>query len=120
MTNLKTLLSSADPLRDEPPLAAGDARAMRARMLAAIETLPVRFFPAALQVAALVAVTLVVGAIAGQRLSVGDATRQQAAGDAAGARPGGGERRQVQFATPGGTRIIWTIDPDFQLKEVMP
>jgi hypothetical protein len=27
------------------------------------------------------------------------------------------ERRQLQFATPGGTRIIWTFDPDFNLKE---
>jgi hypothetical protein len=33
---------------------------------------------------------------------------------------GGGERRQVQFSTPGGTRIIWTIDPDFTLHEVRP
>ena len=25
------------------------------------------------------------------------------------------ERRTVQFTAPGGTRIIWTLDPDFQL-----
>lgn len=31
-----------------------------------------------------------------------------------------GERRQVQFATPGGTRIIWEINPDFALKEMVP
>jgi hypothetical protein len=31
-----------------------------------------------------------------------------------------GERRQVQFATPGGTRIIWTLDPEFKLPEVVP
>lgn len=23
--------------------------------------------------------------------------------------------RQVQYATPGGTRIIWTLDPDFHM-----
>jgi hypothetical protein len=34
--------------------------------------------------------------------------------------PDAGERRQVQFATPGGTRIIWTIDPEFRLSEVIP
>ena len=28
-----------------------------------------------------------------------------------------GERRQLQFATPGGTRIIWTFDSEFTLKE---
>ena len=33
--------------------------------------------------------------------------------------PDAGERRQVQFSTPGGTRIIWTIDPKFQLNEVI-
>jgi|SRR5687768_5256870 len=32
----------------------------------------------------------------------------------------GGERRQVQFATPGGTRIIWEINPDFSLREMVP
>jgi hypothetical protein len=24
-------------------------------------------------------------------------------------------RRQLQFATPGGTRIIWVFNPDFSL-----
>jgi phenolic acid decarboxylase len=33
--------------------------------------------------------------------------------------PDAGERRQIQFSTPGGTRIIWTIDPKFQLNEVI-
>jgi hypothetical protein len=31
-----------------------------------------------------------------------------------------GERRQVQFDTPGGTRIIWEINPDFTLTETIP
>jgi ferric-dicitrate binding protein FerR (iron transport regulator) len=31
-----------------------------------------------------------------------------------------GERRQVQFDTPGGTRIIWEINPDFTLMETIP
>ena len=35
------------------------------------------------------------------------------------ARPGA-ERRQVQFATPGGTRIIWEINPEFTLREMVP
>ena len=34
--------------------------------------------------------------------------------------PDPGERRQVHFSTPGGTRIIWTIDPNFKLNEVIP
>ena len=31
-----------------------------------------------------------------------------------------GERRQVQFDTPGGTRIIWEINPDFDFGETVP
>ena len=31
-----------------------------------------------------------------------------------------GERRQIQFATPGGTRIIWELNPDFTLGEALP
>jgi len=31
-----------------------------------------------------------------------------------------GERRQLQFSTPGGTRIIWVFDSEFQLKETLP
>jgi hypothetical protein len=32
----------------------------------------------------------------------------------------GGERRQLQFATPGGTRIIWELNPEFTLRETLP
>jgi hypothetical protein len=32
----------------------------------------------------------------------------------------GSERRQIQFATPGGTRIIWEINPHFTLTETLP
>jgi hypothetical protein len=28
--------------------------------------------------------------------------------------------RQMQFSTPGGTRIIWQFDPDFSLRETVP
>lgn len=30
------------------------------------------------------------------------------------------ERRQIQFATPGGTRIIWELNPNFKLMESLP
>ena len=32
----------------------------------------------------------------------------------------GTERRQIQFATPGGTRIIWELNPNFTLMETLP
>ena len=33
---------------------------------------------------------------------------------------GDGDRRQLQFATPGGTRIIWIFDQNLRLQESMP
>jgi hypothetical protein len=32
----------------------------------------------------------------------------------------GAERRQIQFATPGGTRIIWEINPEFTFGGTIP
>jgi hypothetical protein len=118
MKNLRTLLEDADPLRGEPALSTEDARQIRRTMFGAVETMSAAFFPRALPVAALVVVMIVAGAAAGRRLSVREPLRMAdvADGDIA----AGGERRQVQFATPGGTRIIWTIDPNFQMREVMP
>ena len=31
-----------------------------------------------------------------------------------------GDMSQLQFATPGGTRIIWQFNPDFSLRETHP
>ena len=33
--------------------------------------------------------------------------------------PSGG-RRQIQFSTPGGTRIVWELNPRFSLRETLP
>lgn len=118
MNDLRTLLEAADPVRDEPSLPAMDARAIRRRLLAAAETPPLVSFPSALPVAALIALTIVGGMAAGRRIT--DRTPPRGVAEAAVSTPGQGERRQVQFATPGGTRIIWTIDPNFQLRGVMP
>ena len=38
----------------------------------------------------------------------------------AGPEPARLERRQIQFATPGGTRIIWELNPEFSLGEALP
>jgi len=69
-----------------------------------------------LAVGAVLALMVASGLIVGRRMPV-------AAEDQSGViqnLPGAGERRQVQFSTPGGTRIIWTIDPDFRLSEDIP
>jgi hypothetical protein len=33
---------------------------------------------------------------------------------------GAASLRQLQFATPGGTRIIWQFNPEFTLRETLP
>jgi hypothetical protein len=117
MKNLRAVLDAADPLRDEPALAIPDVREMRRRILGAAETSSFLSVPRALPVAALVVMMVVAGVAAGRRLT---APPVPAVGDVVDFLPAGGERRQVQFATPGGTRIIWTIDPNFQLRGTLP
>jgi hypothetical protein len=34
--------------------------------------------------------------------------------------PTGSGRQQLQFATPGGTRIIWVFDAEFEVKGTLP
>jgi len=68
-------------------------------------------WPWRLAFAALAMVLLLAGA--------GDDGRPPVDESAAVATPSG-ERRQVQFATPGGTRIIWEINPEFRLREMVP
>ena|SRR5688572_23255876 len=123
MKSLRVLLQESDPVRDDPALSTADAREIRRAMLGAVKTVPPLFFPQTLPVAALVVVMIVAGATAGRRLTAPPV--EQTAREAKGATMGGSvgstvERRQVRFATPGGTRIIWTIDPNFQMREVMP
>lgn len=69
-----------------------------------------------LAVGAVIALMVASGLVVGRRLPVAD---DENAGVVQ-SPPDGGERRQVQFSTPGGTRIIWTIDPNFKLNEVIP
>ena len=116
MSTLGTLLKESDPLRHEPPLGTREAQSMRRTMLDAVRPPPAALWPRALPVAALVVLMVVAGAAAGRRLK---APEPMPAGGPLNAGVDSAGRRQVQFATPGGTRIIWTIDPEFQLG-VMP
>ena len=115
---IHTLLKAADPLRDEPPLPAADVERMRHVVLNA--ELPaassLTFWPRALAAAALVVLIVLGGVISRKRggsPEPGEATKVAAPAEPA-------ERRQLQFETPGGTRIIWTLDPEFKLEGVAP
>jgi hypothetical protein len=56
-------------------------------------------------------------------VAAGGAGDRPTTGDPAGGAivdPPPGERRQLQFASPGGTRIIWELNPQFTLMETLP
>ena len=115
MTDLHTRLRDADPLRFEQGLDGPAREAMRRAVVAAAEAKPaaVRYWRQSFALAA-VAVVAVVGASAAYRFAEQRASRGVVA-DAAPSPP-----TQVQFRTPGGTRIIWTLDPSFHLGGTRP
>jgi hypothetical protein len=115
MNNLNNLLRDADPVSHEPGLS-GDAVAdLRRTVLAAAHAAPVRpvFWGRQLTMAACLTAMVLTGLIAAHRVppAVRDVPSPASSASA--------QRTQVHFATPGGTRIVWTLDPEFQLRETL-
>ena len=115
MKDLGDLLREADPVTRERPLPTDEINRMRRAVVAAAggSSTTAVWWPAPILVAATVAVTLVAGVVAGRWLPSHDAAIDGHRGGAPSAAPAAPERRQLQFASPGGTRIIWVFDPDF-------
>jgi hypothetical protein len=114
MTTLQARLREDDPAEAE--LADADVQEMRRLVVAAAgspATVSGWSWPP-LAVAALVALMVGGGLLAGRRA----AERDVVVPIAPEAPPPGGERRQLQFSTPGGTRIIWVFDSEFKLKDM--
>ena len=115
LDELNRQLRAADPVVSDPGLASAEAARMRRVMLAAAEARPRRASRAATLALASVFTLAVVFGVAAARKT---ATMSTAAGGSSGGDVSTPARvTQVHFSTPGGTRIIWTIDPAFQLKE---
>jgi hypothetical protein len=110
MTNLGKQLRDGDPLADAPALPPIDLQRIKRAVLAEAGRPAPLWSPRPLMVGITVAATLTAGMVIGQRLP-----RQGPLRAGSVERPGGEVRRQVHFDTPGGTRIIWVIDPDFDL-----
>lgn len=116
MTPLRDLLRDGDPVVGDAGLSEDEGLAMRRRVMA--EVAPARtgrpVWQEALALGVVIVLMVAIGVTTGQRMSPPadspplNAVRQQE------------QPRQLQFATPGGTRIIWTFDPEFSLKESMP
>jgi len=118
VNELRKQLRDADPLAREPGLSAADAGAIRRIVVAAAEAQPSRSaaWPHPLFLAATVAATIIVGVAVGARLSSLEARNATSRANAITRTSGlttAAERRQLHFATPGGTRIIWVFDPEF-------
>ena len=124
MKDPSSLLRAADPLRNEAEqqeLAAADAQAIRRAMLAAIPAATARpVWRRPVPLAAAAALIAGVSGIVGDRLLTRPAVEPLAGSLEAPLAEGDAERRQLQFATPGGTRIIWVFDDNLRLKEPIP
>lgn len=115
MTDLRTSLIDDDPLDAEPALPRGDVEAMRRRVLTAHPTPAVRRWTCTLTLAAALVAIVAAGVSVTRRGGPGvvAATGGANAGTRRDAREG---RRQLQFATPGGTRVIWVFNADFETR----
>jgi hypothetical protein len=116
MKNLTDLLRDADPVSHEPGLPPDAVADLRRAMLVAAHAAPAGpvFWGRQLAIAACLTVMVLTGVIAAHRVpaAVREAPTPAVSSSSV-------QRTQVQFKTPGGTRIIWTLDPDFQLRETM-
>jgi hypothetical protein len=116
MNDLTRRLRDADPVRLEAGLTEEARDMMRRSVIAAAENGPAAG-PRWRQPIALAAMTVLVafGVSAAHRY----ATTHDPVRAVSAAAPQA-SATQVQFRTPGGTRIIWTIDPAFQLGGTLP
>jgi hypothetical protein len=116
MTAWQRLLRDGDPAAGAR-LTAPQAERMRRAVVAAAGEAQDEPFPwyRPLAMAALVVLMLGVGAAVGQRAEWADVPPPGTA-----LLEDNSERRQLQFATPGGTRIIWVFNSEFEMRETMP
>jgi hypothetical protein len=116
MRDLKQLLTDGDPVAREAGSSPIDAANMRRVIVSAVvERAPqpiAASWPSPFVMAAAVAACLLVGVSVGLRLNPEPRTATQKPSADAGAQ---GARRQLQFVTTGGTRIIWTFHENFEL-----
>ena len=117
MNEIRELLRDGDPLAGEPSLSAADVQRMRHTVLSGATSRPSSWWPQPILVAATIALTLTASVALGRRLLRPPESARD--GRAAPLVPDSGPhvpaRRQLQFATPGGTRIIWVFNSDFTL-----
>jgi len=116
--DLRARLRDADPVAAEPAPSPDEVARMRRTVVAA--TSPQfasvgRPRPrATLALAAMLTIAAAAGAVSARRFAVFRQTQPDTTFEVSTA---AAARTQMHFSTPGGTRIIWTFDPAFQLRE---
>jgi hypothetical protein len=125
MKNLADILREGDPAADSD-LSPLQVNAMRRVVLDGARRPPnlidvVRTpWHQPLAMATMVALMIAAGIVTGRRLAIDDGGAPVGPRPET-ARPAPAEqRRQLQFSTPGGTRVIWVFDPEFSIKETLP
>ena len=112
MKDLRQQLLAGDPLAREGELGAADAQRIRHRILAEARTQPVAassWWPRPLAVAGALTACLLLAIGIGMRLGLNESRVAPPVVKAA------TTTRQMQFAAPGGTRIIWTFHQELSL-----
>jgi hypothetical protein len=118
MTDVGSRLRDADPLAHEGSLSPADAQAIRHQMVATAAEADTRLTawqPTLIAVA--VVVTLAATASLARWRSGPSRPSASPDGGLTASDPLAGQspvRRQLQFATPGGTRVIWVFDSRFE------
>ena len=112
MKDIGRLLRDGDPVALEPEMSAADVQAVRRAVLAALATTDraTSRWPGPLLAGAAVTAALAAGVFLGLRTPVHMSPIETALTHASDAE---GAHRQLQFASPGGTRIIWIFDSEF-------
>lgn len=115
MINWQQVLRDHDPI---DPLTADEASAIRRRVIAEAarahqSSVPLRRLAPVWALGG----ALTMAAVAGILIARTHPAAPAAVPDAPSAT---GDMRQLQFSTPGGTRIIWQFNPDFSLRETLP
>ena len=116
MNDITRHLREADPIRREPALTPETVAELRRVVVTAAQEPPPASVPRivlrTLAVAATAALIIGAGVVANRRAPSAVVSPRPLPAAA----PAATERTQVQFSTPGGTRIVWTIDPAFHIK----
>jgi hypothetical protein len=118
MTHIGQQLRDADPLIHEPGLSPEDMLKIRQAVVAAARQSGFRgraWRPALMAAVAMLALAAVVG-VNRRRSHEFTALTVREADGVLGTEPGraSAARRQLQFSTPGGTRVIWVFDSRFE------